>query len=210
MTLDAWSKISSPALSYPILRTVATSPVAQHTFSERNNDMAITADDIKYFYTGGPDNNNGDNSLGGVISDSEVSTSINGLFDNINGYESLVGSVEYRCIAIKNVNESDVLTNTKLFVSTKTEGDDYIWIAVEVPTEDAVQSIATDDTAPIDLTFSIPDSTQWITCTSSGSEVGSIEPGKWIAIWIKRVVPAGAKTFHDNNFTIQLDGQGLM
>lgn len=174
--------------------------------------MGVTANDIKFLYTKNPDVTvpSGNTSLGHSVSNVEVSTSLEGLFSNVDNYESLTGSVEYRCVAIKNVNTEEPLTNTNVFISNDTIGDDNILIAVETPINDVVQEIQNINTSPIGLNFIHADINNAITCTSENSVSGNLDPGKWVALWIKRIVPAGARATTENSFSIQITGNILI
>lgn len=82
--------------------------------------MPINATDIEFRLSGGAGNTSGDVSLGGAISSSSVSASVNSLFDYVSGDQSAAGDIEYRCIYVRNNHGSLTLYGTKLWISANT------------------------------------------------------------------------------------------
>jgi hypothetical protein len=171
--------------------------------------MPILASEIKFYLTGGATNTDPNASLGGVISSSEIpSGELNNIFDDVTGDESAVGDTEYRCIAVKNTNVSLTLKASKIWIlSNTTSPNDEVEIGVETPVGDAVQTVANEGTSPTGITFAKPtDKANGFDLTGEGNNVGEIGPGKWVAIWIKRVVQAGAAAKDNNTFELQVEG----
>jgi len=171
--------------------------------------MPILASEIKFYLTGGATNTDPNASLGGAISSTEITSGeLNNIFDDVTGDESAVGDTEYRCIAVKNTNASLTLKAAKVWIlSNTTSPNDEIEIGVETPVGDAVQTVADEGTAPSGITFAKPtDKASGFDLTGEDNNVGEIGPGKWVAIWIKRVVDAGAAAKDNNTFELQVEG----
>jgi len=115
-----------------------------------------------------------------------VSATLNSLFDAVTTAEALSGITEYRCIYIKNESSTDSLTSAELFLQTApTSGTILSFGLGDVVTQltttlnPAIASEA--GPAPAGVTFSIPTSIVPLT-------LGTIPPGSYQIIWLKRVV----------------------
>jgi hypothetical protein len=82
----------------------------------------IDIDDILFVYSGGPVNNNPDNSLGGTASLAEIPAGINNLFDNISEEESEDGRIDYRCFYLKNSSANNTLYDTTAYLTDLSGG----------------------------------------------------------------------------------------
>jgi hypothetical protein len=170
--------------------------------------MPIATTDVKFYYTGGAANSNPNASLGGTLSSVEITAGLHTIFDKVGGDESSAGDIEYRCIGIKNNHGSLTWEAVRAFISQQTTGEDVIAIAVETPGGGGtVQTVVNESTAPAALAFSEPGSRETgLVCTGNGDTAGNIGSGKWVAIWIRRTVPAGANAFNNNPFEITVSG----
>lgn len=83
--------------------------------------MTIDASDIIYVFSGGSDNADPDESLGGLSSSQLITSSR--LFDNVTGAESGSGSTEYRCVYLKNTSTDSTLFNTEMYIAYTVAGD---------------------------------------------------------------------------------------
>lgn len=164
--------------------------------------MPIIADDIKFFLSGGTSNTDGDDSLGGAISTTEVSPSVNELFDVVSGNEAQAGDIEYRCIYIKNDHPSLTLFGALVFIQNNTDSTDTsAEIALGTSAIDGVeQTIPDEDTAPTGTTFDTADG------ETNALEIGDIPAGEHKAIWIKRIVEENAAAFNSDGMTIGVKG----
>lgn len=164
--------------------------------------MPIIASDIKFFLSGGSTNTDGNDALGGAISSTEASSSLNALFDYVTGDESAAGDTEYRCIYIQNDHPSLTLYGTKIWISTNTPSTDTsAEIALGTSAVSGTeQTIADEDTAPSGTTFS--------TATNEGASlsIGDLDAGEWKAIWIKRIVDSSAAAYNADGMTITVKG----
>jgi hypothetical protein len=164
--------------------------------------MPIIASDIKFFLSGGATNTDGNDALGGAISSTQASSSLNALFDYVTGDESAAGDTEYRCIYIKNDHPSLILYGAKLWISTNTPSTDTsAEIALGTSALSGTeQTIANEDTAPSGTTFS--------SAANEGAalSIGDMAAGAWKAIWIKRIVNSSAAAFNADGMTITVKG----
>lgn len=161
--------------------------------------MPIVNSDIQYCYSGG---SNPDTSLGGAIGGVITSGQIHNLFDKVSGAESEAGTVEYRCIYVKNNHASLTLEDAVVWIQANTPSPDTT-VAIGLGTsaiggeEDAV---ANETTAPAGVTFSTPED------AGSGLSIGNLPAGGHKAIWLRRTVNAGASAFNNDGVEIRVQG----
>ena len=96
--------------------------------------MAIVSNNIKFYLSGGVNNTEVNDSLGGVMSTTEVvDSNLHNLFDKTLGTESTAGDTEYRCIYVKNTHASLELELAKIWISSNSVNPaNAIWIARDV------------------------------------------------------------------------------
>lgn len=165
--------------------------------------MAIVAADILWPYSGGATNTSGNASLGGARStagfvDDNV---LHDLFDAVSATEAQAGDAEYRCHYILNNHASLTLTSavywiTALSTSPSTEVDVGLDPAGKNGT---ATTIANEQTAPAGVTFSRA------TTKGAGLSLGSLLPGEFTAVWIRRTVSAGGAAGPDE-FEVAVEG----
>ena len=175
--------------------------------------MPLSSDEIVFYYTDGatgPSDNT--LSLGGTISNSTIpSGAANNVFDDVTGDESETGDTEYRAIAVKNTSSGYDMLNTKVYISgydrAATKAD-IIYFALEKSSGSpaSIQHIANESTAPDENKFvtKIGNTVSWTEegSPSSTLEFGTVNPGEWFGIWLKRVVPSGASAYNNRSCTI--------
>src|SRR4029078_6456530 len=145
--------------------------------------MAITASDLKIYFSGGSGNTDPNASLGGAISTTEVTdNTTHNLFDQVSGTESLAGDTEYRGIYLKNTHGTLTLQNTKVYISSNTASTDTtIDIALDGGATNATMETLTDEsTAPSGETCSEP------TTDAGGLSIGSLAAGEKKGIFVRR------------------------
>lgn len=148
--------------------------------------MAITSAQLEIRMSGGASNSAAISSLGGTKSSTAFSTSAFNLYDTVSGAESGTGDTEYRCVYVHNANTSLTAQNTVIWFTANTAGN---WLALGAGTSainGTEQTVVSEDTAPIGITFTAPSS------AGAAVSLGSIPPGQHKAVWFRRVVPAGA------------------
>lgn len=171
--------------------------------------MAITESEIQYRLTGGAANSDPNASLGGAISNTAVDleTTLHNLFDKVSGAESAAGAVEYRCIGVRNGNASLTLEAARVWIASQVASGATIAIGVETPVSGSVQTIANETTAPTAVSFSAPaDYANGLVLTSEGNAAGEIAAGEWVAVWIRRTVPAATSALDNDGATLQVQG----
>lgn len=171
--------------------------------------MAIVQADILFRLSGGAANSNPTLSLGGAISSTAAGTDI---FDNVSSVEAESGDTEYRCIYVKNNHGTLTLTNAKVwFASSNGSGGAYagddIYVGVGTSAIGGVEQdvttfspIGTEGTAPVGVSFYAGLS------EVAALALGNITAGSHKAIWIRRVISAGAAAFSNAGFTLRVKG----
>jgi hypothetical protein len=117
-----------------------------------------------------------------------VSSTVNTLFDAVTTAEASAGDTEYRCIYIKNESVADSLTSAELFLQTPPTSTSVtlsfgLGAVVTELTMASNPAIADESTAPAGITFTIPTS-------GSPLALGTIAPGSYQIVWLKRIVGA--------------------
>jgi hypothetical protein len=156
--------------------------------------MAISASDILLklaLLTGSagnastqPDPNQ---SLGKYMSTTDMTTSANGLYDNVSGAENAASTVDYRCFFVFNNHATLTALSVVLYLSAEVSGGTGIAIGVDTTAASAKGSasaqaltIANETTAPVGVTFSSP------TTAATGIALGDIPAGQVRAVWVRR------------------------
>lgn len=170
--------------------------------------MAIAASDIliKYSVTTGSagDSTAGSAStcLGKYISTTTVTTSKNGLFDNISGAENAASTVDYRCVFVHNNHATLTAQSISVYLSAEVSGGAAIALAVDNLAASAkggssaqAAQIANEVTTPSSVgSFSSP------TTDGSGISIGDLAPGQVRAVWVRRTA-SNSSAVTDDGFT---------
>lgn len=172
--------------------------------------MAVIASDLKFYLSGGSSNTDPDASLGGEISASVItSDTLNNLFDNVTPAELLAGSIEYRCLYLKNTNATDSISDVAIWVESQTSSEDT---SIDIQLDDAGIS---DGTSPAAIIPSPEDETTdpgvdfdvspLPTDYDTGLLIGTLDAGDCIAVWVRRTVTAGGVAASDT-CTLKVQG----
>jgi len=167
--------------------------------------MAIIASELKFYLSGGAGNTDPDAALGGVISTTEVvDDTLNNLFDDVSGAEHSAGETNYRCIYVKNTNGSDEAFNSKLYISSNSTGvDSSLEIGLDLAGLNAeADTIPDEDTAPDPaVTFTTADG------YANALDLSGVPAGEYYAIWVKRIIAAGAtaQALDEATLTLSVD-----
>ena len=160
--------------------------------------MPIISTDIQYRLSGGSSNTDQNASLGGVKSSTSVGAGLHNLFDIVSSAEASTGDTEYRCVYIHNNHGTLTMQTSKIWIATNTPSTDT---SIEIGLGSSAvngteQTVANENTAPTGVTFSAP--------ASSGAalSIGDIPAGQHKAVWIKRIVNAGAAAYNNDGATI--------
>ena len=157
--------------------------------------MAVTANQIKFFKS--------TNGLGGVITLTEiVSGNLHNVFDIVNKDESRDGAIEYRCIYVKNTNNTDTLQDVSAYLSAQTASPTTsmafgLGTAAVGGTE---QSIANETTAPIGVNF-----TETVG-VGGAKNIGNLTANSYKAVWLRRNVQSGTSSASTDEATLTVDG----
>lgn len=80
--------------------------------------MAIVAADIHLRFSGGSTNTDGDLSLGGEKSSTQLThDALHDLFDQVSSQEGTDGDIEYRCIYIHNAHATLTMQNSAIWLA---------------------------------------------------------------------------------------------
>lgn len=132
-----------------------------------------------------------------------ISSVNNNVYDNISAYQSLVGSVEYRCLYMKNTNPSGTANDVKIWVKSQPTGGDVLAIGLDPAgvgngSTTGVAKTITGETDPTNVlaggtpvVFSAPIS------SAEGLLLGTLLAGECRAFWIRRTVPVESTTMTD-------------
>ena len=159
--------------------------------------MPIAPGDIKFFKSGGTDEDN----LGGAITTVEISTTrLHNIFDKVTGAESNAGDIEYRVIYVQNKHGSLAAEAVTLYITLPDNGDpDYIDIGINEAKNTAAQDLADETAGPTGVTWSSPD--EYV----DGIDMGGLNNDDYRAIYLRRTVPAAAAADDEARFQIHVD-----
>jgi hypothetical protein len=159
--------------------------------------MAIAASDILFFEPAELAEGTGH---GGTSTASELATTKNALWDDVDGSEALDGDNEYRKIFVGLHNDvgSEVLSSVKIWVPTNTPGGDEMQLKMSSAAGDS-NNVQTDITG-IAVTWSAP------SVKSDGVDLDNLVSGDAVGVWLRRSVPASTTAYADNSATIRVEG----
>lgn len=165
--------------------------------------MAIVASDIKLYLSGGGSNTDPNAALGGAISSTQITDdTVQNLFDNVSGTESAAGVTEYRCFYVKNTHGTLTLQSSVIWIETQTPStDSSIEIALGTAAISGTeQTVANEGTAPTGTTFTA------LTGSGNALTIGDLAAGAYKAIWVKRIITAGAAAYDNDSVVIKVRG----
>lgn len=164
--------------------------------------MPITSTDIKFRLSGGGSNTDPNASLGGAKSSTEIGTGLHNLFDQVGSAETTSGDTEYRCFYVHNAHATLALENALIYIQSNTpSGDTSVEIAVgSAAVNGTEQTVANESAAPTGVTFSSAAN------LGAALALGNIPAGQHRAVWVKRIVNAGAAAYNDDQVTLRVQG----
>lgn len=172
--------------------------------------MAVTAADMKFYLSGGSSNSDPAASLGGEISTSEITSDVlNNLFDNVTPAQLADGSIDYRCFYIKNTNATDAIADLAVWIETQTTSADTV---IDIQLDPAGISDGTSPSAIV-LSPNEEDTDPGVDFAPSpspvdydtGLNIGTLNAGECIAVWVRRTVSAGG-TAGSDTCTLKIQG----
>ena len=165
--------------------------------------MAIVGSDIKFRLSGGAANADANASIGGAKSSVEIAdATLHNLFDIVSSAEGAAGDIEYRCFYVHNGHATLTLQSAKVFIQTQTpDSDTSVEIGLGAAAVNATETaVANESTAPAAVTFS--------TAAGAGNAlaIGDIPAGQHKAVWVKRIVTAGAAAYNADSVLLRVAG----
>ena len=164
--------------------------------------MAIQATDIEFRLSGGASNSDPNAALGGVMSSTAVGTGVHNLFDQVSSAESVAGDTEPRCFYVRNSHGTLTLQGAKVWIQSNTPSPDTaVRIALGTSAVNGTEQTIADESAT-------PTGVTWSTAANEGAalSIGDIPAGQHKAIWVERVITAGAAAYNDDQATIRVKG----
>ena len=163
--------------------------------------MPIVSGDIDFFLSGGSGNTNPNNSLGGVISTTEViDDTLHNVFDKVTGDQALAGDTNYRGIYVKNSHASITLETTIIWINQNTTNSE---IAIGLSAQGlnaTMTAIANESTAPAAVSFSQPAN------KAAGLTMGDIPATQNYGYWLRRVIAPATAAENAATFHIKVEG----
>jgi len=174
--------------------------------------VPIADENIKIKHSGaataGGAQSNGDLSLGGYISSSDVGTSLHDLFDSVTGQENKFGGTnEYRCIFVYNTDTTRTWSSVTVNVSnTPTQLSTVIGLGADL---NGVQAYNSASAATVSNAYSAPASVSF--ATTGSVSLGDIPAGSVRALWVRRGIPTdlagNVVSGVGDSFTLTFSGQ---
>jgi len=158
--------------------------------------VAVT---IEYRLSGGSGNSDPAASLGGAMSSSQVSASLNAFFDLVSSAEAAAGDVEYRCIYVANTGTTTAL-GAKLWIQSNTPNSDND-IAIALGGEGlngTAETVGGEGSAPSGESFSAPSN------EGAALSLGDLAQNDEYPVWIRRTINAGAAADASEQFTLRV------
>ena len=159
--------------------------------------MAAT---LEYHLTGGSTNTDPNASLGGVMSNTTITSGqLNNLFDDVQPEEAANGDTEYRAIDIYNAGDATAVS-VELYVSAQPGSGVTIQLGYDSSnsphaSDASLPTTPDESTAPSGITFGTYDA-------SNTLSLPDIPAGQAIRVWVKRVVPAGTGNTANDSATL--------
>ena len=95
----------------------------------------ISAEEIGFFYSGGPNNSSSALSIGGNPSNFPILGSTNNLFPNVTATDAILGKTDYRCFYLYNNSSTAILADSSIYVLSQQTGGSTVQIGVAKVTE---------------------------------------------------------------------------
>ena len=171
--------------------------------------MAIDSDDLALYLSGTSSNTSPAASIGGAKSATKINetATLHNIFDKVTGDESNAGDVNYRIIYVTNDHATLTAENVKVYLTgvydsgtqSMSQNKDVAFGVIEAVNV-AAQTLANEDTAP----------TGTITWSEGGTratalDLGDIPHGEYRALYLRRIIAAGAAAEDTASFTINIE-----
>jgi len=172
--------------------------------------LAIISSDIEWRLSGGSANTAIANSTGGAMSTAGggviTTDTLNNIWENVSGPDATTGKTYYKCIYIKNAHATITFIDPKIFISQLTLSTaDEIDIGLDTAAPPGTNTALTSNG------LTDPGSITWVRPTSAThADVlapGNMAAGQQVAIWMRRVVQAGASSYPSNTGELSVSGE---
>lgn len=159
--------------------------------------MAIVANDLKFYLSGGGSNSDPAAALGGAISSAQVGSD---LFDDISTGEAAAGESEYRAVFVKNTSATDTAYAVKVWIASNTPATStHLQIALaDEGVANTIETVANENTAPTGPTFDDAED------EANALTIGNLAPGQAHGLWLKRTVTATTVAFANDTATLRV------
>ena len=156
--------------------------------------------DPRWRLSGGAGNSVPANSIGGVMSSTEIAPGDNNLYDDVSGQETADGHTDYRGVYVYNNGDVDLIAPV-VWVQDETTAAANIQVAAASEGVGATMStIASELVAPGGVTFvEAPNK-------AGGIVLPNIPASSRKGIWVKRVVLPGTSAAAARTFTLRVEG----
>lgn len=118
-----------------------------------------------------------------------VSGQVGALFSTVTASQATSGYTQYRCVAVRNLSLTDIMTNASVFLADVAGGGTYavgldpVGIVAYNSAGAQAALVAAVTTAPVGVTFSTPTSLSVLS-------IGSMATGMVQLVWVKQIVGA--------------------
>lgn len=168
--------------------------------------MAVIPDDIVFFQSLDTD------SLGGPISATPVTTTLDTFFNPVLYDEADTGSVAYRCIYVKNINLTDTLELPSIYIAVLTPSPStFCRVALgSAGLNGAEPSIATENNSPVGTLspFLTPTLSDPLSFIDPGPTPIDLAPGDFYPLWVARTVLSDAVGSANDTVVLAVTGDG--
>lgn len=161
---------------------------------------------ILWRLSGGLSNTDPASSLGGAMSSSNIVTNVvQNLFANILTAERTSGSTKYRCFYVANSHPTQTLESAVIYLPSGTPSPGTaISMGIDPTGINGSAAVSPDeDTAPAGVVF---DHSPSPTSRATGLIIGDLEPGDFVAVWLRRVTDPGTVPLVNDPFTVAVHG----
>jgi hypothetical protein len=159
------------------------------------------------FLSGGTSNTDPNLSLGGNISNTEITANnIHNLFRRITETEAGSGVTLYRLVYFKNANATDTMRTPVAYLvrDTLSVDDLALYSPAQADKNTSESAIANEFTAPVGSRINFTAAAT----RSTGMLMVDLAPGEYIGIWLRITVNPGASIFPDNSFIFRIEVNG--
>lgn len=156
----------------------------------------VLPSEIQVRLSGGPGNGAPIASLGGAMSSIVAPAT---LLPDVTTPAAASGEVAHRCVYVRNASLTNTATDLKVYVRANTPSvATAIDIAIASVGKNNVEpAIASAGVTPPGVIFGRPST------ADDAYSIGTLGPGEWRALWVRRTTIAGAQRYSDDSADLQ-------